>query len=356
MTLFGYTISEFLAIDLFGEFTIEELLIAAGCFVGLVILFRIFRTILLKRFEYLAKKTTSDLDDKLVEIVENITPLFYWFLALYITTKVSPIINGDFEKFFDGAFIIFAVYEVVKISQNMFGYGIEKWNQAEHKHLTPTTLHAIKLLIGIIIWSLGLLLVLSNLGFDISALLVGGGIGGIAIALAAQNILGDLFSSFSIYFDRPFGVGDFIVVGTDKGVVKKIGLKTTRIQTLLGEELVISNKELTNARVQNFKRMKRRRISFSFGVIYETDNKKLKKIPEMLQKIIDKPELAECDRVHFHTFGDSALIFDVVYYINSSDYVDYMNTQQGINFDIRDKFEKEGIEMAYPTQTVYVKK
>ncbi len=356
MTLFGYSVSDVLARVLWDSLTVEELLVAFGCFIGLVIVFRIFRTILLQRFKKLAKKTKSDLDDKLVEIVGNIAPLFYWFLAFYITTKISPVINGNFEKTFDGAFIIFAVYEIVKIVQNIFGYGIEKWNQAEHKHLTPTTLHAIKLLIGIIIWSLGILLVLSNLGFDISALLVGGGIGGIALALAAQNILGDLFSSFSIYFDRPFGVGDFVVVGADKGVVKKIGLKTTRIQTLVGEELVISNKELTNARVQNFKRMKRRRISFSFGVIYETDNKKLKKIPEMVKKIIDKQGLAESDRVHFSTFGDFALLFDVVYYVDSSDYLDYMNTQQAINFEIRDTFEKEGIEMAYPTQTVYVRK
>jgi len=182
------------------------------------------------------------------------------------------------------------------------------------------------------------------------------GIGGLAIAFALQNILEDMFSSFSIYFDRPFQIDDFIVIGDDMGIVKKIGIKSTRIQTLQGEELIISNKELTGKRIRNFKKMEKRRIVFKFGVVYETSTEKLKKIPGIIKDIMDRAELAEIDRVHFKEFGDFSLNFEVIYYIKSREYIDYMNTQQEMNFAIKERFEQEGIEMAYPTQTLYVNK
>ena len=186
--------------------------------------------------------------------------------------------------------------------------------------------------------------------------MAGLGIGGIAIAFALQNILSDIFASFSIYFDKPFKVDDFIIIGDDKGVVKKIGIKSTRIQTLQGEELVISNKELTESRVHNYKKMERRRIVFVFGVTYETPTEKVKKIPSIIKDIIEKTELADIDRVHFKEFADFSLNFEVVYYLKTSDYAEYMDTQQEINLAMKEHFEKEQIEFAYPTQTVFVHK
>jgi len=197
---------------------------------------------------------------------------------------------------------------------------------------------------------------LSNFGYNISTLIAGLGIGGVAIALALQNILTDIFASFSIYFDKPFQTGDFIIVGNDLGVVKKIGIKTTRLQTLQGEELVISNKELTETRIHNYKKMQKRRIVFNFGLTYDTSSAKLKKVLQILKGIIDKIEIAELDRVHFNKFGDFSLNFEVVYYLASSDYNEYMDTQQAINLAIKEKFEKDGIKFAYPTQTVFVNK
>ena len=207
-----------------------------------------------------------------------------------------------------------------------------------------------------VIWGFGILLVLSNLGINISSLLAGLGIGGIAVALALQNILGDLFSAFAIYLDKPFEVGDFIVVGESKGTVEKIGIKTSRLRALQGEELIISNKELTNARIQNFKKMKERRITFRLGVTYETPLEKLKKIPEIIKQIITSFEDTRFERAHFVQFGDFALIFEVVYYMTTPAYIDYLNTQEKINFKIKEIFEKENIEMAYPTQTIFLKK
>ena len=197
---------------------------------------------------------------------------------------------------------------------------------------------------------------IQNLGYNVSGLLAGVGIGGIAIAFALQNVLADVFASITIYFDKPFKVGDYIVIGADSGTVKNIGIKSTRIQTLQGQELVVSNKELTEARIHNYKKMKTRRVVFEFGVEYDTPTKKMKKIPGMLDKIFKKVDGADMERVHFKSFGDSALLYEVVYYISTKEYKIYMDIQEEMNLELKQAFEKEKISMAYPTQTLYLKK
>ena len=198
------------------------------------------------------------------------------------------------------------------------------------------------------------LLVLSNLGYDISSLLAGVGISGIAIAFALRSILEDLFSAFSIYFDKPFEPGDFIEVGKDRGTVQSIGLKSTRLKTLEGEELVISNKELTKSRVHNYKKMKKRRRTFEFGVTYDTNTKTLREIQNIVKQIIKDIDKIEFDRVYFTEFGDSSLKFKAVYYVNSPEFEEALAAQQEINLQLHKKFKEENIEMAFPTQTIHL--
>ena len=220
-------------------------------------------------------------------------------------------------------------------------------------------LFILKKLINVTIYIFAFLIILYIFEVDLTGAVVGLGVGGIAIALALQNVLSDIFSAFTIYFDKPFEIGDFIIIGSDMGVVKKIGIKSTRIQTLQGEELIVSNNELINSRIQNFKKMKRRRIVFAFGVTYGTPSKKLKNIPEIINNIINKEKMSnidKLDRVHFKQFGDFSLNFEVVYYLKTGDYNAYMDTQAEINLAIKDAFEKEGIEMAFPTQTIFLNK
>lgn len=200
------------------------------------------------------------------------------------------------------------------------------------------------------------IIVLENLGYNVKSLATGLGIGGIAVALAMQNVLSDIFASFSIYFDQPFRVGDFIVIGNERGTVKNIGVKSTRLQSLQGEELIISNKELTQAQIHNYKKMQRRRIVFGFGVVYDTPVAKLKKILDIVKEITESIDIVDLDRVHFTKFGDYSLQFEVVYFLNSNDYTKYMDIQQEINLKIKEKFEKEKIKMAFPTQTIQVDK
>jgi small-conductance mechanosensitive channel len=185
-------------------------------------------------------------------------------------------------------------------------------------------------------------------------LVAGLGIGGIAVALALQNVLGDLFASLSIILDKPFVLGDFIIVGDLLGVVEKIGLKTTRVRSLSGEQLIFANSDLLSSRIRNFKRMQERRIAFGFGVLYQTKPEQLEAIPGMVKGIIEGQENARFDRAHFKGFGESAYDFEVVYFLNTPDYVAYMDCQQAINLGICRGLAERGVEFAYPTRTIYL--
>jgi len=180
------------------------------------------------------------------------------------------------------------------------------------------------------------------------------GVGGIAVALAVQNILGDLFASLSIVLDKPFVIGDFIVVDTFVGTVEHIGLKTTRLRSLSGEQVIFSNTDLLGSRIRNYKRMYERRVVFTLGLVYQTPMEKVESVGKILQEIIELEPQARFDRAHFKEFGDSALVYEIVYFIKTSDFNAYMDAQQRINLAIMQRFEEQGISFAYPTRTVYM--
>jgi small-conductance mechanosensitive channel len=204
------------------------------------------------------------------------------------------------------------------------------------------------------LWTVAFLLILDNLGVDITTLIAGLGVGGIAVALAAQNVLGDLFASLSIVMDKPFVLGDFIVVGDFQGTVEHIGLKTTRLRSLSGELLVFPNSDLLTSRIRNFKHMQERRVVFAIGVTYETALSELQEIPQIIKEAITSQEQTRFDRAHLQRFGESALIYEAVYFVSVPDYALYMDIQQRVNFRLLEGFASRGIEFAYPTQTVHL--
>jgi small-conductance mechanosensitive channel len=216
------------------------------------------------------------------------------------------------------------------------------------------TITALVFIGRLILFSVLLLLALSNLNIDVSALITGLGIGGIAVALAVQNILGDLLASMSIVFDKPFVPGDFIIVGDSMGTVQHIGLKTTRLTSLSGEQLVFSNTDLLQSRIRNFKRMKERRAVFSVGVTYETPPERLQQIPGLLRDAVQSQPDTRFDRAHFKEFGPFSLNFEVVYFVLAPDMTLYLDIQQAINFNILQQFAQLGIDFAYPTQTLHL--
>ncbi len=336
----------------------KDYLIALGIFVGALVVLKIFQSIALKRLEKAVKKTKTDLDDVFIKIVENIKPRFYIFIAFFVALKslIIPVFAGQIIY---GLFVFVVVFQIIKSLQIFIDYWAEKLMRRKKEMEIPENramVRNVSYLLKFLLWVLAVFIILSNWGINITSLIAGLGIGGIAIAFALQSILQDIFSFFSIMIDKPFKVGDFIIVDNDMGVVEKIGIKTTRIKTLQGQELVFTNSKLTDSRINNFKKMEKRRVVFGFGVLYETSTKKVKKIPEIINDIINKEELADLDRVHFKEFGDFSLNFEVVYHVQVPDFGKYMDTQQSINFTIKEVFEKEGIEFAYPTQTLFVKK
>ena len=222
----------------------------------------------------------------------------------------------------------------------------------EDQAADATTLDALGLLGKIVLWVILSLIVLDNLDVQIDSLIASLGIGGIAVALALQNILSDLFASLSITLDKPFVIGDFVVVDDFEGNVEDIGLKSTRIRSLSGEELIFSNNDLLNSRIRNFKRLEKRRISFSFGITCGTPLEKLKIIPGIVEEIITPLDKVQFERAHFTDLGDFSLNFSVVYYVLDPAYATYLDIQQIINLELYQRLEQEGIELAYPTQTI----
>ena len=344
-----------------GEVDARIYLLALGIFLALTVLFWVLRMVVLTRLEVLSKKTSTDFDDVLVAVIRGIHSWVYSVVALYVALQLFDLPSwADITA--TAVFLVALVWQLIEALTTLVDYGTRRFIEKDEDGdgvIDPnaaTASNLITLISRIVLWSLGLLFILSNLGIEVTSLLAGLGIGGLAVAFALQNVLSDLFSSFSIYLDRPFRVGDYIVIGEHSGTVEKIGVKTSRIRTLQGEELVVSNSELTTTRVQNFKKLKERRAVSTFGVLYETPRAEIENIPDYIDKIFADIENATLDRVHFTTFGDSSLDFEVVFYVNTPEYADYLDAQQTFNLKLMKVFEEKGIEFAYPTRTLYVKK
>lgn len=334
--------------------SLHDWIICLGIILLLIILFHFVEKLVIRKALAFSKKTRTTLDDFIISMLKrNGMPLLY-MLSFYLGLKYISL-PAQAEKFFNIAWVILIVFFVARTATSFTGYFFK--SAAAHDTQDPRNEKQLKgiMLIGkIIIWIIAALFLLDHLGYNIKTLVAGLGIGGIAIALAAQTILGDLFSYLVIFFDKPFEIGDFIIIGDKMGTVEYIGIKTTRLRSLGGEQVICSNSDLTNSRIHNYKRMEERRILFRIGVVYDTPAAKLEKIPAMIRKILEDTGDIRFDRAHFQSFGDFSLIFEIVFYVLSSDYNDYMDKQHAINLTIIDRFEKEGIEFAYPTQTVFI--
>ncbi len=332
-------------------------------FLGSLILFKIFQFFLIKKIEKITKKTKTDIDDFFVDLIKSVKPPFYLFIALFISFHFLNLAIW-FKLLFNRIIMATVALQTVLILQKVIDYSagkvVEKITDtdANEKERVEETavIKTISKILKFVLWITAVLLLLSNMGVNVTSAIAGMGIGGIAMAMAAKDILSDIIAAVSIYLDKPFKVGQRIQVGNDVGTVEHIGIKTTRLKTPQGQELVVSNRDITGARVQNFKKMDRRRVTFVLGVVYGLSAKKLEQIPEFIEIIISEKKEVEFDRCHFTTYGDFSLNFETVYFVNSSDKRKYLDIQQEINLDIYKKFEEEGIEFAYPTQTVYLEK
>jgi len=329
--------------------------LAAGVAVGIALAFLLLKLSVLRRLRVRAERTSNIADDLLVGTLERTTVFSGVIGALYAGWLVlNP--PEDAARIADAVALLVLVVQLA-IWGNRF---VSLWTGLSIKRrfrddaASATTLVVVGFFAKVVVWVIALLLVLENLGVDVTALVAGLGIGGIAVALALQNVLADLFGSVAIAVDRPFALGDFIVVGDLMGTVEHIGMKTTRLRSLSGEQLVFANNDLLKSRIRNYNRMSERRVVTSVGVRYETPPAQLEAIPGIVEEIVRGQEDVRFERVHFREFRDSALLFEIVYHVLQPGYAEYMDAQQAINLAIVKRFAAEKIGFAYPTQTVHI--
>lgn len=326
--------------------------VAVAAYYGL----RILKRVLAAQAKRFAERWTSTWSSAAAGLFDTTRRWFLLIVAGYCGTLMVSL-HPTVEQIAAGIAIVAAWLQVALWASSLLALYLEHYvrSRSAADPAAATTIAMLGFLGRLVLWSLVALLALENLGVDVTALVAGLGVGGIAVALAAQNILGDLFASLSIVLDKPFVIGDFIVVGDQAGTVEAVGMKTTRVRSLTGEQLVFANADLLQSRIRNFKRMQERRIVFAVGVTYETPRDKLGRISAILREAVEQQETLRFDRAHFKQFGPSSLDFEVVYYVKSADYNLYMDAQQAVNLTIFDRFADEGIDFAYPTQTLLVR-
>jgi small-conductance mechanosensitive channel len=345
---------DFLQVEFYHN-TVLQWLIAVLVLSLFLPLFALLRVIVTKRLHHLFQKTRTDLDDFLVELLHQTKFFLSGALGLYLAALTLKL-PATVQSIISVLLIIALLAQAGVWGSSVIKFWIQRFTRQrfEEDPSSVTTISALNFVGRLVLWAIVLLLMLENLGISVTGLVAGLGIGGIAIALALQNILGDLFASLSIVLDKPFVIGDFIIVDDYMGVVKQVGLKTTRIQSLSGEQLIFANHDLLGSRIRNYKRMDERRVAFTIGVTYETPFEMVKAIPAMLKKAVEEQQNVRFDRAHFKEYGDFSLNYETVYYIGTADYNAYMDTQQAINLTIFRVFEQQGISFAYPTQTLYL--
>lgn len=334
--------------------TVETWLWALGAAVVLAFAFNFVLNRFVKTFARLAERTETGLDDLISALVGKTSLVLIAIFSVYVSTFFLDV-NEQVETFRKTVIVVALLIQVGFWASAFIDYyvagklaQIGPGGGASITHVMTLGFFAKSVL-----WVVLAVLAVDNLGFDPTTMIAGLGIGGIAVALALQNVLGDLIASLSIILDKPFEVGDFIVIDDLSGNVERIGLKTTRLRSLSGEQLVLSNNDLLQSRVKNYKRMNDRRVLFTLGVVYETSYESLVKIPEIVKEIISGEPKARFGRAHFSGYGDFALNHDIVYFVLTPLFDDYMDVQQNINLKIFRKFAEEGIEFAYPTRKVF---
>jgi small-conductance mechanosensitive channel len=345
---------EWLGQDFLGN-AYGEWLIALSAWVVTVIVLRTLQIVARHRLAALAAKTDTRWDDNLMQMIAKTRLSFLLVVGLFagsFTLELGSSLNSVLQTL-----VVIALLLQAGLWGSVLVVGIIERHRKQAEKENPaaiTTINVIGFVARIALWSTVVLLILDNLGIDVTALVAGLGIGGVAIALAVQRILGDLFASLSIVLDKPFVVGDFLIVDDLLGSVEHVGLKTTRLRSLSGEQLVFSNSDLLNSRIRNYGRMYERRVVFTLGVTYETPRDTLLQIPGMIREAVEAQERTRFDRSHFMQYGDYSLNFETVYYVLSRDYNVHMDIQQAIYFRIHERFEEAGIEFAYPTQKLYL--
>ncbi|MGI8842224.1 MAG: mechanosensitive ion channel family protein [Gemmatimonadaceae bacterium] len=310
---------------------------------------------LLSRMEKVAGRTRTQVDDLVIILIKRTRYALIVWIIVSVTLRIL-VLPARLISLLGTVAVLAFLLQLGIWANGAIEFWLLRYTRDRHPSdaASITTFRAIAYGMQVLAWTIVVLLALDNFGVDVTALITGLGIGGVAIALAVQNILGDLLAALAIVLDKPFVIGDFIIVGSEKGTVEQIGMKTTRLRSLDGEQIIFSNAELLQSRIRNYKRMDERRVLFRFGVLYSTPQEKVEMLPNIAREAVLAQEAVRFDRAHFASFNDSSLDVEVVYYVLSPDYAKYMDTQQAINLILLRRLREENVEFAFPTRTVHV--
>lgn len=330
---------------------------AVGAWIAVFLVLRIARA-MVAGFIRRKKKGYYAVNNIAARLISKTSSLFLLVISAALVAPFFPIIPEGWGVYARTLAVIIGIIQAAAWAKELLTAGIVGYahSHSEHSGVLTNAVNLIKTFVTIGVWTIALLMILSNLDIEITALIAGLGVGGIAIGLAAQNIFKDLFSSLAIVFDQPFLRGDFITFdnGEYLGDVERIGMKTTRIRSLSGEEIIVSNSQLLDKEIRNYRRMDERRVRFSVGVLYQTPHEKLRRIPELIKGAIDNAENTRFDRSHLKEYDDSSINFETVYWVKDREYSAYMEANHEVLLNVHKAFEEEGIDFAYPTRTLYV--
>lgn len=336
--------------------TLSQWLIALAVLGGVYLALSIVRRVLERRLTQLAARTATDVDDVVVDVVRRTRPYFVFIIALQAAMRVvTP--EARAAAILNGISVLVVLVQVGVWGNGLIAYFADRYarQRGQEDVGSRATIQALGYAGRFVLWALLLVTALDHFGIEVTALITGLGIGGIAVALAVQNILGDLFAALAIVLDKPFVVGDFIIVDTMMGTVEHVGLKTTRIRSLSGEQIVVSNNELLKSRIRNYKRMQERRVVFHLDVTYDTAPDVVARIPALVREVVESQAPTRFDRCHFLMWMDSSLRFETVYYVLEADYTKYADIQHAINVELLRRFNAQRIEFAFPARTLHVR-
>lgn len=328
------------------------LVVAIGSYALMVLGLRIVTG----RLRKITERTSTGMDDVIVNVLASTNRWLLLLAAILIGVGVLDLGPRWSDRVGQAWFVAVALQLGLWLT-HAISVGVRGYELRHHQGATSNLSASATLLtwfLRTMLWAVILLAVLSNVGVNITAFIASLGVGGIAVALAVQNILGDLFASLSIAVDKPFEVGDFISSSAGTGTVEYVGLKTTRIRALTGEQIVVSNTDLLKQAVKNFRRMQERRIVFGFGVTYGTAPELAEQIPGIVKELVEADDKLRFDRAHLQKFGESSLDYEVVYFVLDPSYNLYMDSQQRLNLGLMRAFAARGIDFAFPTRTLHV--
>lgn len=345
---------EFLQNVLYGN-PIWRWLAAVGVILFTWLTLQVVTRVTIRHLRKIAEKTTGQLDDLLVELLHKTRFFLVFVISAYAGSRFLTLPDAA-SKGLHIAFVAALLFQAGYWGNGLVSFWLARMVKRRFGEdaATATSIAALGFVAKLVLWLIILLVALSNMGVDITALVAGLGVTGVAVALGVQSLFKDAFASLSIIADKPFVIGDFIIVGDMMGTVERVGLKTTRVRSLSGELLIFANGDLLDSRIRNFAQMEERRIAFPFSLACDTPPDVLEEVPALVRGRIENVPDVRFDRCHLKSFADSVLTYETVYFVLTADYQKYMDAQQAVNLSILKAFAEKGIRLAYPTRTLFV--